>query len=91
MSAQDKTSRTLSAVTASSAVNSEPMTASRVAPLMSRSSIEPSARANSGLRNLASKKEDSSARMNLQARRFQRSRRHALEQYQIFDMVEYMM
>ena len=72
MSAQDNTSRTLSAATASSAVNSEPITASRVAPLMSRSSMEPSAHANSGLRNLASKKEDSSARMNLRARGFQR-------------------
>ena len=51
--------------TGSSAVKSDPMTASSVAPSMSRSSMLPSARANSGLRNLASKKLLSSARMNL--------------------------
>ena len=66
MSAQARTSRTLSAATASSVVKREPMTDSRVAPLISLSLMLPSAHANSGLRNLASKKELSSARINLQ-------------------------
>ena len=47
----------------------EGMKLASVAPSMSRSSMLPSAPENSGLRNLASKKLLSSARMNLRAGR----------------------